>query len=124
MHLRLDNAAPSRYVWGARCNGLIPRNSETHLRLQTGRAVMWRWLLFLSAMDVALIMGAVLIGGRIHFMVYVAYPALALFAVVFTSLWLSLSWMTMVAAVYSVVSLTVVLLHIQGRQGIGRSRAM
>ena len=34
------------------------------------------------------------------------YPALALFAVVFTSLWLGLAWTTVAAAVYVVVSLS------------------
>ena len=87
---------------------LLVFNGVTHFRLRTGRAVTWRWLLFLSAMDVALITGGVIIGERFHFMIYVAYyPAVALFAVVFTSLWFSLSWATMVAAVYTAVSLTV-----------------
>ena len=35
------------------------------------------------------------------------YPALALFAVVFTSLWLCLTWTTVVGASYAVISLTV-----------------
>ncbi len=87
---------------------LLAFNGLVHYRLRTDRAVTWRWLLFLSGMDIALITAAVIIGGEFHLFSYVAYyPALALFAVVFTSLWLSLAWATMAAAVYAVVSLTV-----------------
>ena len=68
----------------------------------------WRWLLFLSGMDIVLITAAVIIGGDFHLFSYVTYyPSLALFAVVFSSLWLSLIWTTMAAAVYAVVSLAV-----------------
>ena len=83
-------------------------NGFVHYRLRRDRAVTWRWLLFLSGMDIALITAAVIIGGDFHLFSYVTYyPALALFAVVFASLWLSLAWATMAAAVYAVVSLTV-----------------
>ncbi len=87
---------------------LIAFNGFVHYRLRRDRVVTWRWLLFLSGMDIALIAAAVIIGGDFHLFSYVAYyPALALFAVVFSSLWLSLAWTTMVAAIYAVVSLTV-----------------
>ena len=86
---------------------LVAFNGFVHYRLRTNRTVTWRWLLFLSAMDIALISAAVIIGGEFHLFIYVTYyPALALFAVVFTSLWLSLAWTTMAAVVYAVVSLT------------------
>ena len=86
---------------------LLAFNGLVHYRLRTGRAVTWRWLLFLSAMDIALITAAVIIGGEFHLFSYVAYyPALAMFAVVFTSLWLSLAWATIAAGMYAVVSLT------------------
>ena len=87
---------------------LLVFNGLLHHRLRTNRTVTWRWLLFLSAMDVALMTAAVIIGSEFHLFVYVTYyPALALFAVVFTSLGLCLSWTTMVAAVYAAVSLAV-----------------
>ena len=87
---------------------LLAFNGFVHYRIRRGRAVTWRWLLFLSGMDIALITAAVIIGGDFHLFSYVAYyPALALFAVVFASLWLSLAWATMAAAIYAVVSLTV-----------------
>ena len=58
-------------------------------------------------MDLALITAAVIIGGEFDLFIFVLYyPSLALFAVVFTSLWLSLAWTTMVAVAYSVVRLT------------------
>ena len=86
---------------------LVGVNGFVHYRLRKERAMSWRWLLLLSAMDITLITAAVIIGGEFHLFVYVAYyPALALFAVVFTSLWLSLTWTTVVAASYAVVSLT------------------
>ena len=87
---------------------LIAFNGFVHYRLRRDRAVTWRWLLFLSGMDIALITAAVIIGGDFHLFSYVTYyPALALFAVVFASLWLSLAWATMAGAIYAVVSLTV-----------------
>ena len=67
-------------------------NGFLHYRLRRDRAVTWRWLLFLSAVDIALITAVVIIGGDFHLFSYVAYyPALALFAVVFPHLWLSLA---------------------------------
>ena len=87
---------------------LLAFNGFVHYRLRRERAVTWRWLLFLSGMDIVLITAAVIIGGDFHLFSYVTYyPALALFAIVFASLWLSLAWATMAAAIYAVVSLTV-----------------
>ena len=87
---------------------LLAFNGFVHYRLRTDQTVTWRWLFFLSGMDIALITAIVIIGGDFHLFSYVAYyPALALFAVVFPSLWLSLAWATMAGAVYAVVSLTV-----------------
>ena len=87
---------------------LVAFNGLVHWRLRRGRGVSWGWLLFLSGMDVALISAAVVIGGEFHLFSYVAYyPALALFAAVFPSLWLGVAWTTLVGAVYAVVSVTV-----------------
>ena len=74
-------------------------NGFVHYRLWRDLAVTWRSLFFLSGMDIALITAAVIIGGEFHIFAYITYyPALALFAVVFASLWLSLAWTTMAAA--------------------------
>ena len=88
---------------------LVVVNGLVHYRIQMHRAVTWRWLLFLSALDIALITGGVIVGGEFHLFVYVTYfPALALFAAVFASLGLCLLWTTAVAALYSAVILGVV----------------
>ncbi len=88
---------------------LVALNGLVHYRLVTGRPVTWRWLLLLSAMDIALATtGVVFQGGFEEGFVFVAYyPALALFVVVFPSLWLGLAWTTMTAVVYAVAVLTV-----------------
>ena len=50
-------------------------------------------MLLLSAMDIALITASITIGPGFDSFVFVAhYPALGLFVVVFTSLWLGLAW--------------------------------
>ena len=87
---------------------LVVFNGLVHYRLHRGWAATWRWLLFLSAIDVALITGSIVMAADFDIYFFVAYyPALALFAVVFTSLWLGLAWTTMVALVYAVVSFAV-----------------
>jgi hypothetical protein len=55
---------------------LIAFNGLVHYRLRTNRTVTWRWLLFLSAMYIALISAAVIIGGEFHLLIYVAYSGL------------------------------------------------
>ena len=61
-----------------------------------------------SPQQVRAVTAAVIIGGDFHLFSYVTYyPALALFAVVFASLWLSLAWATLAGAIYAVVSLAV-----------------
>ena len=56
-------------------------------------------MLLLSAMDVGLATASITLGPGFDSYIFVAYyPALALFALVFTSLWLGLAWTTMAAA--------------------------
>ena len=87
---------------------LVVFNGLVHCRLRRGWRVTWRWLLFLQAMDIALITAAIVMAGDFDIHFFVAYyVALALFAAVFTSLWLCLAWTTVVALAYAVVSLTV-----------------
>ena len=79
-------------------------NGVVHYRLLTNRPVTWRWMLALSAIDVALITGNIAVSGRFEGFIFVAYyPALAIFAVVFSSLWLILAWVTATALVYCLV---------------------
>ena len=82
---------------------LVTFNGLVHYRLLTKRPVTWRWMLFLSATDIALITAGVVIGGGFNSFFFLGYyAALAVFAAVFTSLWLGLAWTTMVAVVYSI----------------------
>ena len=81
-------------------------NGVVHYRLLTHRPITWRWMLGLSAIDLALITASIVASGRFdsyHFILY--YPALALFAVVFTSFRVNLTWTTAAAAALIVVSL-------------------
>ena len=85
---------------------LFSANSLVHHRLLTNRPVTWRWMLFLCATDLALITASVVIHGGFSSFIFLAYyPALAVFAVVFPSSWLSLAWTTAAAAAYAAVCL-------------------
>ena len=83
-------------------------NGLVHLRLLTNRPVTWRWMLFLFATDIGLTTVGVVSGGGYRSFIFLAYyPSLAVFAVVFSSHWLSLAWTTTVAVAYAVVCLMV-----------------
>ncbi len=86
---------------------LVIFNGFIHFRLRSGRPLTWRWMLGMSATDVALVTSGVWIAGGFSAMFthLLYYPSLAMFAVLFTSLRLSLAWATLVAVVYSAVSL-------------------
>ena len=87
---------------------LLVFNAYVHYRIRTNRTLTWHWALALSAMDVIAVTAGLAISGGFNngfFVLY--YPALAMFAVVFSSFRLSLSWVTMVAIVYAVLSLVV-----------------
>ena len=88
---------------------LVILNGFIHYRLWSGRTVTWRWVLALSVMDVAMVTAGVWISGgfsaRFSHLFY--YPALAMFAVLFTSLKLNLVWVTLVALIYTLICLTV-----------------
>ena len=61
----------------ATLNGLV------HYRLLTNRSVTWRWLLLLSAMDMVLATGGIVLQRGFEGFLFLAYyPALALFVVV------------------------------------------
>ena len=83
-------------------------NGLVHHRLLTNRPVTWRWMLFLSAMDIVLITVGIIIHTGFNSFIFVAYyPALAVFAVVFSSLRLSFAWTTTAAVAYVIVCLMV-----------------
>ena len=84
-------------------------NGYVHYGLRSGRTVTLRWMLTLSATDVVLITAGMVVGGGFgnYFFYLLYYPALAAFAVFFSSYRLAFAWVTMVAVTYVVVSLTV-----------------
>ena len=82
-------------------------NGIVHYRLRSKGSVSWRWILFLSALDVVLITGTIATGKGFGSYVFVAYyPALIVFAVILSSLWLNLAWTTVSAVAYTIVCLT------------------
>ena len=86
---------------------LLALNGYVHHRIRSVGAVTWPWALALNAMDVITITTGLAISGGFQngfFVLY--YPALASFAVVFASFRLSFVWVTIVAAVYAALSLT------------------
>ena len=87
---------------------LFATNGYLHYRLATERTVSWRWMLALSALDLAMLSGGVAAhrGFESPFLVGY-YPSLAMFAVVFGSVRLTLVWVTMTAAVYAALCLAV-----------------
>ena len=86
---------------------LLALNGYVHYRIRSNRTVTRRWALALSTMDAAMITAGIAISASVFqntfFVLYC--PALAMFAVVFTSFRLSLAWVTMVAVVYAALSL-------------------
>ena len=83
-------------------------NGIVHYRLLTNRPVTWRWMLFLSAMDVAILTGTIIVSGRFDNYVFMGYfPALTIFTVVFTSFRINMVWTTVVAFSHVAVSLLV-----------------
>ena len=83
-------------------------NGLVHHRILTNRPVTWQWMLFLGATDMVLITAGVVIDGGFTSLIFLAYyPSLAVFAVVFSSHWLSLAWTTTAAVAYAVVCLRV-----------------
>ena len=82
-------------------------NAYVHYRIQSRRTVTPRWAVALSVMDAVMTTAGIVVsssGFQNNFFV-LYYPALAMFAVVFTSFRLSLAWATMVAVMYAALSL-------------------
>ena len=80
-------------------------NGLAHYRLLTKRQVTWRWMLGLSAMDIALTTAYVASHHGFQDFAFLGYyPALGAFAMVFSSFRFILAWVTSVAVVYILVS--------------------
>ena len=76
--------------------GMAAYNGYVHYLVSRGREVKLHWILVVSALDVFLV--------TVGMVLY--YPALAWFAVFFNSFKLSFAWVTLVAIIYTTVSLT------------------
>lgn len=84
---------------------LAAMNGLVHYRFLTHRPVTRRWMLALSALDIVLITGHVVIDGGLSTIIFLAYyPALGAFAIVFASVWLGTAWTTLVAVVYALAA--------------------
>ena len=88
---------------------MVAFNGYIHYRVRSNHVVTLHWMLAISALDVLLITAAMVVGGGFgHYFFYLLYyPALAWFAVFFSSFRLSFGWVTLVAVIYAAVSLTV-----------------
>ena len=87
---------------------LFSTNGYLHYRLATERTVSWRWMLALSALDLAMLSGRRCGAPGFESPFFVGYyPSLAMFAVVFGSVRLTLVWVTMAAVVYAALCLAV-----------------
>ena len=101
---------PERYAAYALLFGLLlVFNGYVHYRLASNRTVTWSWILALVAMDVILVSIAVGISsGFSHsFFHLLYYPALAGYALVFTSFRLTMVLVTVVSVLYLAISFTV-----------------
>ncbi len=88
---------------------LVGSNGFIHYRVRSGRDVTLKWMLVFSSLDFVLITVAMVVGGGFSqvFFYLLYYPTLAWFAVFFSSFRLSFGWVTLVAVIYTIVSLTV-----------------
>ena len=87
---------------------LIGLNGYIHYRLRTNRPIAWHWLMAICTLDLVLISAGIAISnGFSHpFFHLFYYPALAAFASIFSSFRLNMALVTLVAAIYTAISLT------------------
>ncbi len=79
-------------------------NGLVHHRLLTRRSVTQRLLFLLSVSDVVQITFAIVIAGGFQSFAFLAfYPALGVFAVVFSSFWATFAWTSLAALIYGAV---------------------
>lgn len=79
-------------------------NGLLHYRLRTGKPITQRLLLLVSASDLAQIVFAVaVLGGFSTFAFLGFYPALGLFAVLFSYIWATFAWTSLAVLAYAAV---------------------
>ena len=86
---------------------LLALNGYVLYRIETKRTASWRWVLALSAMDVVMLTGGLVVSsgfGDDFFVLY--YAALAMFAAVCVSIRVSFAGATAIVAMYIALSLT------------------
>ena len=108
LHHQVNFAHPAYISHAFLALSLLGLNVYVLYRLEKKRTVTWRWVFALSAMDVVVLTGGLTISGgfdNTFFVLY--YAALAMFAAVCTSLRVSFAGVTVVAAVYVALTLTV-----------------
>ena len=87
---------------------LVTSNGYIHYRLLAKKKMTWQWVLAVSVIDVILINLAVIVSGFQHYLFFMLYyPALAMFALVSSSVRLIIAWVTLVAAAYAIISVSV-----------------
>ena len=87
---------------------VLVANEYVGYRIRSKETVAVGWVLLLSILDVlAITMGLVVPGGSDGTVFVMYYAAAAAFAVVFSSFKLSMSWVSIVAAIYTIVCLAV-----------------
>ena len=108
VHYRVDYGSLSHVLNSFYALGFLAANGYVQVLIRRRGTVKPAWLFVLSALDVAAISFSSSLSGGFnspYFPLY--YVAVAAFAYVFTSPKLVLLWTTMVAVVYTVLSLTV-----------------
>ena len=108
IHYRVDYWSLSHILNTFYWLGFLVANGYVHWLTRRSGTVKPPWLVGLSALDVGAISFSMSISGGFnspYFAMY--YVALAVFAYVFTSPWLILSWTMLVAVIYSVLSFLV-----------------
>ena len=108
LHYRVNFAHPAYVAHTLFTVSLLALNGYVHYRIESKRTLTWRWAAALSAMDATMITAGLAISGgfaNTFFVLY--YPALAMFAVVFTSFRLSFAVVTVVGIAYAALSLMI-----------------
>ena len=108
IHYRVDYWSLGHVLNTLYCLGFLAANGYVQYLMRRRGAVKPAWLFVLSALDVGAISFSSSLSGGFnspYFTMY--YVALAVFAYVFTSRWLILSWTTLVAVIYAALSFAV-----------------
>ena len=108
IHYRVDHGSLSHVLNTCYCLGFLAANGYVQYLMRRRGTVRPSWLLGLSALDLAAISFSISLSGGFHSPYFPAYYfAVAMFAYVFTSPRFVLTWTTLVAVIYSVLSFTV-----------------